>query len=100
MVNHGLIQISLEVNRLSTARFLPRPPNHHRPLSIETPNFHPSTSSEWLAENGLKARNLNLFQVVTQKVQIYMSHLNFTVSQNAFSLIHLDKLINRVSVYF
>nr|CAB3267658.1 von Willebrand factor A domain-containing protein 3A [Phallusia mammillata] len=57
-------EISMEVNRLSTARFLPRPPNHHRPLSIETPNFHPAPSSEWLAENGLKARSLNLFQIL------------------------------------
>lgn len=56
-------QISLEVDRLSMARFLPRPPNHHRPLSIETPNFHPCTSTQWLLDNGLRARNLNLYQV-------------------------------------
>ncbi|CAK8673496.1 unnamed protein product [Clavelina lepadiformis] len=57
-------EISMEVSRLSKARFLPRPPSHHRPLSIETPNFHSSTSVEWLKDNGLRAKNLNLYQIL------------------------------------
>nr|XP_018668721.1 von Willebrand factor A domain-containing protein 3A [Ciona intestinalis] len=57
-------EISLEVGRLSNARLLPRPPNHHRPLSIETPNFHPQPSVAWLAESGLRANNLNLYQIL------------------------------------
>jgi len=71
----------MEVKRLSTARFLPRPPNHHRPLSVETPNFHPCTSVEWLAENGLRARNLNLYQVVLQR-QIHFTPVIFFLSRH------------------
>lgn len=57
-------EISLEVESISPSRFLPRPPNHHKPLNIEHPNFHPSTSAEWLVQNGLQAKRLNLYQVL------------------------------------
>nr|XP_039264117.1 von Willebrand factor A domain-containing protein 3A-like [Styela clava] len=70
MLGNALIsienEIALEVEHLSLSRFLPRPVNHHQPLNIEKANFHPTGSSQWLAENGLRAKQLNLYQVLAQ----------------------------------
>jgi len=57
-------EISLEVERLAESRFLPRPLNHHRPLSIKIPKFNPITSDDWLSRHGLHAKNLNLYQIL------------------------------------
>ncbi|KAK1164860.1 hypothetical protein AOXY_G15278 [Acipenser oxyrinchus oxyrinchus] len=57
-------EISTEVAKLPPTRFLPRPPNHDRPLSIEMPNFLPKTSGDWIKSNGLKAKRLSLYQVL------------------------------------
>ncbi|XP_041085718.1 von Willebrand factor A domain-containing protein 3A isoform X2 [Polyodon spathula] len=57
-------EISTEVAKLPPAHFLPRPPNHDRPLSIEMPNFLPKTSVDWIKSNGLKAKRLSLYQVL------------------------------------
>lgn len=57
-------EISLEVQHNSLSRFLPRPVNHHQPLNIHKSDFHPSDSRLWLKENGLRARQLNLYQVL------------------------------------
>ncbi|XP_058851876.1 von Willebrand factor A domain-containing protein 3A isoform X1 [Acipenser ruthenus] len=57
-------EISTEVAKLPPTRFLPRPPNHDRPLCIEMPNFLPKTSGEWIKSNGLKAKRLSLYQVL------------------------------------
>ncbi|KFP36532.1 von Willebrand factor A domain-containing protein 3A, partial [Chlamydotis macqueenii] len=51
---------------VSTAplNFLPKPPNHEGPLFIQTPCILAKTSTEWLKTNGLKAKKLNLYQVL------------------------------------
>ncbi|XP_051878461.1 von Willebrand factor A domain-containing protein 3A [Pristis pectinata] len=59
-----LKEVSTEVAGMPPAGFLPCPPNHEGPLSVETPSFLPRTSAEWLKENGLKARKLGLYQVL------------------------------------
>ncbi|XP_039631509.1 von Willebrand factor A domain-containing protein 3A isoform X1 [Polypterus senegalus] len=57
-------EISEEVAKLPSAHFLPKPPMHDRPLSIEMPNFLPKTSADWLKTNGLKAKKLSLYQIL------------------------------------
>ncbi|XP_072916227.1 von Willebrand factor A domain-containing protein 3A isoform X1 [Hemitrygon akajei] len=59
-----LAEVSTEVAGMPLAWFLPRPPNHEGPLSIETPGLLPRTSAEWLKHSGLKARKLGLYQVL------------------------------------
>lgn len=56
-------EISDEIEKVPQSRFLPRPPGHDAPLNLETPRFQPLTSVEWLKENGLKAKKLDLYQV-------------------------------------
>ncbi|XP_078095955.1 von Willebrand factor A domain-containing protein 3A [Mustelus asterias] len=57
-------EISTEVAKIPPDRFLTQPPNHDRPLCIETSNFLPKTSADWLRQNGLKAKKLSLYQVL------------------------------------
>ncbi|XP_063961989.1 von Willebrand factor A domain-containing protein 3A-like [Lytechinus pictus] len=60
-----LNEISLEVQKLPQSRFLPRPPNHAGPLTIDEPaSFIPKASHDWLLQNGLKAKKLTLYQVL------------------------------------
>lgn len=60
-----LNEISLEVQKLPQSRFLPRPPGHAGPLTIEEPaSFIPKASHDWLQQNGLKAKKLSLYQVL------------------------------------
>lgn len=77
-------EISMEVDTVNASRFLPRPPNHNMPLNIETPNFNPRKSEDWLSENGLKAKRLNLYQVLApdahENIQDFVPILGKTVS--------------------
>lgn len=57
-------EIALQVEHMTLSRFMPRPMNHLKALSIENPNFHPASSLQWLADNGLMAKRLNLYQVL------------------------------------
>lgn len=57
-------EISLEVAKLPQSRFLPHPPGHYQPLRLDPAKFNPKTSDEWLQKNGLKAKNLDLYQLL------------------------------------
>ncbi|XP_053551113.1 von Willebrand factor A domain-containing protein 3A [Bombina bombina] len=57
-------ELSSEVAKIPSSVLLPKPPNHDGPLNIEIPSFLPKTSAEWLKKNGLKAKKLNLYQVL------------------------------------
>jgi len=46
-------------------RSLPRPPGHDGPLRVQTPSFQARTSVDWLREHGLRAKGLNLYQVLS-----------------------------------
>ncbi|XP_038676654.1 von Willebrand factor A domain-containing protein 3A [Scyliorhinus canicula] len=63
-LNEVMEEISTEVAKIPPDRFLPQPPNHDRPLCIETSSFLPKTSADWLRKNGLKAQKLSLYQVL------------------------------------
>lgn len=54
----------MELEKFPQNKFLPRPRGHDLPLQIE--ECHPAKSSaEWLKLNGLKAKKLNLYQILS-----------------------------------
>ncbi|KAM5227714.1 von Willebrand factor A domain-containing protein 3A [Ctenodactylus gundi] len=55
-------EIATESTKALTS-LLPKPPKHEAPLNIEFPNLE-KTSAEWLKSHGLKAKKLNLYQVL------------------------------------
>lgn len=62
---------------------LPKPPKHDAPLTIEFPSLD-KTSAEWLKVNGLRAKKLNLYQVLAPNafspVEEFVPILQKTVS--------------------
>ncbi|KGL81052.1 von Willebrand factor A domain-containing protein 3A, partial [Tinamus guttatus] len=50
--------------KYTTPSNLPKPPKHEGQLVIRTPNFPAKTSRDWLKTNGLKAKKLNIYQVL------------------------------------
>ncbi|XP_038619293.1 von Willebrand factor A domain-containing protein 3A [Tachyglossus aculeatus] len=76
--------IFTEVADLPHSSCLPKPPKHDSPLKIETPNFLTKTSADWLKTNGLKAKQLNLYQVLAPNafspVEEFVPILQKTVS--------------------
>uniref|UniRef100_A0ABM5F0R3 von Willebrand factor A domain-containing protein 3A n=1 Tax=Pogona vitticeps TaxID=103695 RepID=A0ABM5F0R3_9SAUR len=75
---------SVECLKVSSTCSLPKPPKHESQLVIQTPNFSAKTSSEWLKTNSLKAKKLNLYQVLAPNafspVEEYVPVLRKTVS--------------------
>uniref|UniRef100_A0A6I8PMH4 von Willebrand factor A domain containing 3A n=1 Tax=Ornithorhynchus anatinus TaxID=9258 RepID=A0A6I8PMH4_ORNAN len=78
------IPIFTEVANFPHSSCLPKPPKHDNPLKIETPNFLTKTSADWLKTNGLKAKQLNLYQVLAPSafspVEEFVPILQKTVS--------------------
>ncbi|XP_006872055.1 PREDICTED: von Willebrand factor A domain-containing protein 3A [Chrysochloris asiatica] len=76
-------EISTEIAKEPLTSLLPKPPKHEGPLTIEFPNLDKS-SAEWLKINGLKAKKLNLYQVLAPNafspVEEFVPILQKTVS--------------------
>lgn len=81
-------QISQEVAKLPQSRFLPRPPGHDLPLCIETPSFNPYSSSDWLAKNGLKAKGLDLYQVLAPNAYSFREEFIPVIRKTVQSQVH------------
>ncbi|KAK2189215.1 hypothetical protein NP493_113g03015 [Ridgeia piscesae] len=64
-------EINNEVAKLPQSRFLPRPPGHDLPLKINMPNYYPTSSGNWLGKHGLKAKGLDLYQVLSPNAYSY-----------------------------
>uniref|UniRef100_A0A8C0IF56 von Willebrand factor A domain containing 3A n=1 Tax=Bubo bubo TaxID=30461 RepID=A0A8C0IF56_BUBBB len=56
--------VSTEFANTAPSNFLLKPPKHEGPLVIQTPCVLARTSTDWLKTNGLKAKKLNLYQVL------------------------------------
>jgi hypothetical protein len=54
----------MEIEAFPQAKFLPRPRGHDLPLNIEKNVATIKTSASWLKIHGLKARKLNLYQIL------------------------------------
>uniref|UniRef100_A0A8C0BIT6 VWFA domain-containing protein n=1 Tax=Buteo japonicus TaxID=224669 RepID=A0A8C0BIT6_9AVES len=76
--------VSTEFANTAPSNFLPKPPKHEEPLVIQTPCVLAKTSTDWLKTNGLKARKLNLYQVLAPNafspVEEFVPILKKTVS--------------------
>ncbi|XP_068002901.1 von Willebrand factor A domain-containing protein 3A [Melanerpes formicivorus] len=66
------------------SNFVPKPPKHEGPLVLQTPCGLAETSTDWLKTNGLKAKKLNLYQVLAPNafspVEEFVPILKKTVS--------------------
>ncbi|XP_074775453.1 von Willebrand factor A domain-containing protein 3A [Athene noctua] len=59
-----ITDVSREFANTAPSNFLLKPPKHEGPLVIQTPCVLAKTSTDWLKTNGLKAKKLNLYQVL------------------------------------
>ncbi len=75
MLDSTLVSImsenSAEIDKLHHSRFLPRQPGHDLPFNIENPKFIFTSSLDWLKDNGLKSRKLDLYQVLAPNANSY-----------------------------
>ncbi|KAM6245004.1 von Willebrand factor A domain-containing protein 3A isoform 4-T4 [Spheniscus humboldti] len=79
-----IADVSTEFANTAPSNFLPKPPKHEGPLVIQTPCVLAKTSADWLKTNGLKAKKLNLYQVLAPNafspVEEFVPILKKTVS--------------------
>ncbi|KFP11726.1 von Willebrand factor A domain-containing protein 3A, partial [Egretta garzetta] len=79
-----IADVSTEFANTAPSNFLPKPPKHEEPLVIQTPSILARTSTDWLKTNGLKAKKLNLYQVLAPNafspVEEFVPILKKTVS--------------------
>ncbi|KAM4657301.1 von Willebrand factor A domain-containing protein 3A [Amazona ochrocephala] len=79
-----IADVSTEFARTAPCNFFPKPPKHEGPLVIQTPCVLAKTSKEWLKTYGLKAKKLNLYQVLAPNafspVEEFVPILKKTVS--------------------
>ncbi|KAM9290621.1 von Willebrand factor A domain-containing protein 3A [Morus bassanus] len=59
-----IADVSTEFANTEPSNFFPKPPKHEGPLVIQIPCVLAKTSTDWLKTNGLKAKKLNLYQVL------------------------------------
>uniref|UniRef100_A0A8C6K3Z3 VWFA domain-containing protein n=1 Tax=Melopsittacus undulatus TaxID=13146 RepID=A0A8C6K3Z3_MELUD len=80
--------VSTEFTRTAPCNFFPKPPKHEGPLVIQTPCILAKTSKEWLKTYGLKAKKLNLYQVLAPNafspVEEFVPILRKTVSSTLY----------------
>ncbi|XP_071616839.1 von Willebrand factor A domain-containing protein 3A isoform X2 [Heliangelus exortis] len=78
-----IADVFTEIADTAPSSFLPKPPKHKGPLVIQTCVL-PKTSKDWLKTNGLKAKKLNLYQVLAPNafspVEAFVPILKKTVS--------------------
>ncbi|KFQ99788.1 von Willebrand factor A domain-containing protein 3A, partial [Nipponia nippon] len=79
-----IANVSTEFANTAHSNFLSKPPKHEGPLVIQTPCILDKTSTDWLKTNGLKAKKLNLYQVLAPSafspVEEFVPILKKTVS--------------------
>ncbi|KAL3876675.1 hypothetical protein ACJMK2_034479, partial [Sinanodonta woodiana] len=86
-------EISTEVSKLPQSRFLPRPPGHDSPLKIEFQKFHPKTSVEWIRQHGLKAKKLDLYQVLAPNAYSYKEEFIPIIKKAVQSQVHEKAMV-------
>ncbi|CAF0842281.1 unnamed protein product [Brachionus calyciflorus] len=92
MLGSAIIQIeneiSLEIEKYPQNKFLPRPRGHDLPLNIEQSDSSGQISKDWIDQHGLKAKKLNLYQVLAPNAYSFMEDyvpiLNKTVQSQVY----------------
>ncbi|XP_068063029.1 von Willebrand factor A domain-containing protein 3A isoform X1 [Anomalospiza imberbis] len=76
--------VSTAFANTAPSSFSPKPPKHKAPLVIQTPGILAKTSADWLKTYGLKAKKLDLYQVLAPNafspVEDFVPILKKTVS--------------------
>ncbi|XP_061848892.1 von Willebrand factor A domain-containing protein 3A isoform X2 [Colius striatus] len=79
-----ITDVSTELAKTAPSNFLPKPSKHEGPLVIQTPCTLAKTSTDWLKTYGLKAKKLDLYQVLAPNafspVEEFVPILNKKVS--------------------
>ncbi|XP_052768708.1 von Willebrand factor A domain-containing protein 3A-like isoform X2 [Mya arenaria] len=86
-------EISTEVQKLPQSRFLPRPPGHDKPLKTEMPKFQPKSSIEWIKHHGLKAKQLDLYQVLAPNAYSYKEEFIPVIKKAVQSQVHEKAMV-------
>ncbi|KAH3861547.1 hypothetical protein DPMN_024479, partial [Dreissena polymorpha] len=86
-------EISTEVQKLPQSRFLPRPPGHDKPLRIEEPKFQPKSSLDWVKQHGLKAKQLDLYQVLAPNAYSYKEEFIPVIKKAVQSQVHEKAMV-------
>ncbi|KAL4240557.1 Von Willebrand factor A [Mactra antiquata] len=86
-------EISSEVQKLPQSRFLPRPPGHDKPLKVEMPKFQPKSSVEWIHQHGLKAKQLDLYQVLAPNAYSYKEEFIPVIKKAVQSQVHEKAMV-------
>ncbi|XP_067671399.1 von Willebrand factor A domain-containing protein 3A-like [Haliotis asinina] len=86
-------EISSEVQKLPQSRFLPRPPGHELPLRLDMPKFQPRSSVDWLAQHGLKAKRLDLYQVLAPNAYSYREEFIPIIKKAVQSQVHEKAMV-------
>lgn len=81
-------QLSKQVVSLPQSRFLPHPPDHDLPLRIEVPSFNPSSSADWIAKHGLRAKGLDLYQVLAPNAYSFREEFIPVIRKTVQSQVH------------
>ena len=62
--------------------------SNHASLNVENPSFPARTSLDWLKQHGLKAKGLNLYQVLAPNAYSYVKGYVSTINKNVKSKIY------------
>ncbi len=82
-------ELQMELDTFATGNYLPRPRGHDLPLNIEKA-LKERSSLDWIQQHGLKAKKLNLYQVLAPNAydskEYYIPVLNKTVTSQVCNL--------------
>ena len=111
MLGSAIIQIeneiSLEIEKYPQSKFFPRPYGHDNPLKIEPPSASEKMSCDWIELHGLKAKKLNLYQVLAPNAYSYMEDyvpilnkiVHSQVHEVSFDFFWFDSIVIYIVIY-
>ncbi|ESO08063.1 hypothetical protein HELRODRAFT_169786 [Helobdella robusta] len=79
-------EISQELSQYPFNQSLPS--NHFQPLQLEPITFKQDTSHDWLLRNGLKAKNLDIYQVLSRNAFSYRQQFVHVTGKTVQSLVN------------
>ncbi|PVD38341.1 hypothetical protein C0Q70_00953 [Pomacea canaliculata] len=91
--SNTVTNITNEVAKLPQSRFLPRPPGHDMPLRIEVQKFQPRCSTAWLKQHGMKAKHLDLYQVLAPNAYSYREDFIPVIKRAVQSQVHEKAMV-------
>lgn len=86
-------EIASEVQKLPPSKLLPCPPGHDSPLNIDKPKCHPQSSNEWIKQHGLKAKQLDLYQVLAPNAYSYREDYVPVIGKAVQSQVHQRAMV-------